>query len=183
MSSQHEIDELLRVLRQQMRERYHRMVPTGELLFDRFSKAAELGAGTASSVYDSSLVLGEVEIGENVWVGPNTILDGYHAKLSIGNWVTIAAGVCIYTHDSSKRYLSGGRDTGTTGAVTIGDCSVIGTLAVINPGVTIGKHCLIGSHALVNKDIPDNSIALGVPAKVVGRVNVSTNGSVKYDWD
>jgi len=174
---------MLSEMREQIKEQYNRVLPTGELFFDRFSKALELGAGRGSSVYDSSLVLGDVSIGENVWVGPNTVLDGFHAKLSIGNWVTIASGACIFTHDSSKHYLSGGRDKSVSAPVTIGDCTVIGTLAIINPGVSIGNHCLIGSHALVNSNIPDNSIALGMPAKVVGRVEIDELGNVNYLWD
>jgi len=182
MDSLDDLQTQLSQMRKNMREQYNRVVPTGELLFDRFSKASELGAGEGSSVYDSSLVLGDVSIGEHVWVGPNTILDGFHAKLSIGSWVTIASGACIFTHDSSKHYLSGGKDKSSTGAVTIGDCSVIGTLAIINPGVSIGDHCLIGSHSLVNTDIPNNSIAMGIPATVVGRVEIDDLGSVGYRW-
>lgn len=170
-------------MRKYMREQYRRVVPTGELLYDRFSKAFDLGAGEGSSVYDSSLVLGDVTIGEHVWVGPNTILDGFHAKLTIGSWVTIASGACIFTHDSSKHYLSGGKDTNTTGAVTIGDCSVIGTLAIINPGVSVGNHCLIGSHSLVNIDVPNNSIAMGIPATIVGRIEIDDKGRVNYRWN
>ena len=183
MQSDNKLEPMLSQMREQIRTQYNRVVPTGELLYDRFSKAAELGAGDSSSVYDSSLVLGEVTIGEHVWVGPNTILDGFHANLSIGDWVTIATGTCIYTHDSSKHYLSGGVAAITTGAVSIGDCSVVGTLTTINPGVSIGKHCLVGSHSLVNRDIPDNSIAMGIPAKVVGRVVIDEQGEVNYVWN
>jgi len=183
MEIQDDLSHFLAQKRKQIMEQYHRVLPTGELLYDRFTKASELRAGQGSSVYDSSLVLGEVAIGEHVWVGPNTILDGYHAKLSIGNWVTIASGACIFTHDSSKHYLSGGRDEYTIAPVSVGNCSVIGTLAIINPGVSIGDHCLIGSHALVNTDIPDNSIAMGIPATIVGRVEVDESGKVSYLWD
>lgn len=43
----------------------------------------------------------------------------------------------------------------------------IGTGVIIMPGVTIGKRCVIGAGAVVTRDIPDNSVAVGVPAKVI----------------
>jgi len=45
----------------------------------------------------------------------------------------------------------------------------IGAKSVINPGVTIGENALIGSGSVVTRDIPDNAIAFGNPARVVGK--------------
>ena len=47
----------------------------------------------------------------------------------------------------------------------------IGSHSTILPGVSIGKNSIIGAHSLVNKNIPDNVIAFGVPAKVVRQLN------------
>jgi acetyltransferase-like isoleucine patch superfamily enzyme len=47
----------------------------------------------------------------------------------------------------------------------------IGSHSTILPGVSIGKNSIIGAHSLVNKDIPDNVVAFGVPAKVVRKLN------------
>ena len=46
----------------------------------------------------------------------------------------------------------------------------IGSHSTILPGVSIGKNSIIGAHSLVNKDIPDNVVAFGVPAKVVRKL-------------
>lgn len=57
--------------------------------------------------------------------------------------------------------------------VKIGEGSWLGVgVAVI--GANIGKHCVIGSNAVVTKDIPDYSVAVGVPAKVIKRYNFAT---------
>ena len=56
-----------------------------------------------------------------------------------------------------------------TAPVSIGDHSLIGMGAVVQPGVTIGRHCLIGANAVVTKNIPDFSIAVGQPARVIRR--------------
>ncbi len=54
-----------------------------------------------------------------------------------------------------------------SGNVTIGDYSFVGTNATILPGVSIGKNCVVGAGAVVTKDIPDNTLALGSPAKPI----------------
>lgn len=51
--------------------------------------------------------------------------------------------------------------------VTIGNDVWIGGNVTILPGVTIGNNVVIGAGAVVNRDIPDNSVAVGVPAKIV----------------
>jgi len=57
------------------------------------------------------------------------------------------------------------------GKVTLKDNCRIGSHSTILPGVSIGKNSIIGAHSLVNKDIPDNVVAFGVPAKVVRKLN------------
>lgn len=169
--------------RQEMKDRYDRVLPSGELIFNRFEKGKYLKCGEGSSVYDTSVVMGEVEIGDHVWVGPYTLLEGSNAKLKIGNFVSIDAGVMIYTHDSTRYYVSGGKDPFVSGDVTIGDNTVIGTMSMIGCGVTVGKHCVIAAHSYVNRDVPDYSIAAGVPARVIGRVKIDENGHASFEYD
>jgi len=52
-----------------------------------------------------------------------------------------------------------------TGAVTIGAHTMIGAAAVVLPGISIGAHCTIGAGAVVTKDVPANTIVVGVPAR------------------
>ena len=59
--------------------------------------------------------------------------------------------------------------------VFIGDNTWIGEGVVIMPGVTIGKGCVIGAHSIVNSSIPDYSIAVGSPAKVIKKYNFEIN--------
>ena len=55
----------------------------------------------------------------------------------------------------------------STKPVVIGDDVWIGANAVILPGVTIGRHCVVAAGAVVTKDVPDNTVVAGVPAKVI----------------
>ena len=58
-------------------------------------------------------------------------------------------------------------DLEITKPITVGDNVYIGTNTIILPGVTIGNDVIIGAGAIVSKNIPDNSVAVGVPAKVI----------------
>lgn len=167
--------------RDEMRKNYNRVLPSGELIFNRFDKAQYLNCGEGSSVYDNCVVMGNVRIGDHVWVGPYTLLDGSNAELVIEDFISINTGVSIYTHDSTKHYVSGGIAPFEKGPVTIKSNTVIGTMSMIGCNVTIGTHCVIGAHSFVNMNIPDFSIAAGVPAKIIGRVVLDEEG-VQFEY-
>ena len=59
----------------------------------------------------------------------------------------------------------------SSGKVVLKNNCRIGSHSTILPGVSIGNNSIIGAHSLVNKDIPDNVVAFGVPAKVVRSLN------------
>ena len=59
----------------------------------------------------------------------------------------------------------------TNGKVILKNNCKIGSHSTILPGVTIGKNSIVGAHSLINKDIPDNVIAFGVPAKVIRKLD------------
>ena len=58
-----------------------------------------------------------------------------------------------------------------------------GDNVVILPGVTIGNGCVIGSNAVVTKDLPDNCIAVGIPAKVIKRYNAGLEKWCKFSLE
>ena len=62
-----------------------------------------------------------------------------------------------------------------SGKITLKNNCRIGSHTTILPGVTVGKNSIIGAHSLVNKNIPDNVVAFGIPARVVRKLN--HNGS------
>ena len=63
------------------------------------------------------------------------------------------------------------RDADIMGRIVVGNNVFIGADAIILPGVTIGNNCIIGCGAVVTRDIPDNSVAVGVPARVIETVD------------
>lgn len=66
-----------------------------------------------------------------------------------------------------------------TAPISIGNNSWIGEGVIIMPGVTIGEGCVIGAHSVVSKDIPDYSIAVGSPAKVIKKFDFTENKWIK----
>jgi acetyltransferase-like isoleucine patch superfamily enzyme len=163
------------------RERFDRSLPLGESISDRWERARSLGFGEGASIYHHSYVYGEVRVGRGSWIGPNTLLDG-SGRLEIGDFCSISAGVQIYTHDTVRWALSGGEAEYERAVTRIGDACFIGPCAVIAKGVSIGTRCVVGAHAYVNRDLADASIAMGVPARVVGRVVEGPRGEVALDY-
>lgn len=153
--------------RDQIKKDFNRVTPVGDYISDRWEKAKYLGFGENSSIYDSSLVLGNVVAGKNCWIGPFTILDGSGGELIIGDNCNISAGVHIYTHDTVDSVIYGGKTT--KASVIIGNNTYIGPNVVISKGVTIGDYVVVGANSFVDKDIPSNSKAFGTPAKIISK--------------
>lgn len=105
-----------------------------------------------------------VEIGENCHIY-GSLDNGHEYLISMGDNVTLASGSRILTHDGSTKKLLG---YSKVGRVDIGNDVFIGAASIILPNVKIGNQVVIGAGSVVTKDIPDNSVAVGSPARVVG---------------
>jgi acetyltransferase-like isoleucine patch superfamily enzyme len=93
--------------------------------------------------------------------------------VTIGNDVGIAGGVKILTHNGAARNLKHRRPAiQNFGSVVIGDGCFIGENAILLPGVSIGRGSIVGAGAVVAGAIPENSLVVGNPAKVVGRASL-----------
>ena len=160
-----ELQALLAQQHQQVQARWNRSLPFGDYIVDRWEKAQRLGFGEGSSIYDSALVLGNVKVGRNTWIGPFTVLDG-SGGLEIGDHCSISAGVQIYSHDTVKWAISGGVEPPARAPVYIGHRCYIGPNAIISKGVKIGDGCVIGANSLVNTDMPSGVRAWGTPARI-----------------
>lgn len=158
--------------RKEIADRFARTLPFGDYVVDRWEKARLLGFGQGSSIYDSSLVIGDVRVGENTWIGPFTVLDG-SGGLEIGSNCSISAGVQIYSHDTVDRSISGGELPIVQARTRIGSCCYLGPNVIVAKGVTIGDRVVVGANSLVNRDLPAGVKAFGTPCRVVGPLELS----------
>jgi maltose O-acetyltransferase len=107
-----------------------------------------------------------LKIGKECHVMGECILDPGHCWLiEIGDRVTLAPRVHILAHDASTKRILGYT---LIGQVIIGDDVFVGAGSIILPNVKIGSRVIIGAGSVVTRDIPDNSVAVGNPAKVIG---------------
>lgn len=118
------------------------------------------------SIYGSNSNV--LEIGQNSYIGMNSILNGYAAKLTIEENVSISQFVNIMV-DSGPNASPGMMRIFPIekGPITIGHDSWIGASAIIMPNVSLGEYCVVASNSFVNKSFPDFSIIGGTPAKLI----------------
>jgi acetyltransferase-like isoleucine patch superfamily enzyme len=160
------IRDFLRVLSTRKRQQFNRRVSIGDLLTERGDNAAAYGFGEGATMYDNVLVLGDVKVGRNTWIGPGCILDGSGGGLEIGDWCSISAGAQIYTHHTVNRSTSLGAEPVEYAPTKIGSGVYIGPNAIIQMGVTIGDKAIVGANSLINRDIPARAKAFGSPARI-----------------
>lgn len=128
----------------------------------------------------SSAVITErdkLDIGDNVWVNHYARIDA-SGGVMIGNGCQIGYSSMILSHSSHMAIRLNGeqyihmdvdaRKGYIHKEVYIGEYTFIGGHACIMPGVKIGKGCVVGVGSVVTKDVPDYSIVVGAPAKVIG---------------
>lgn len=113
-------------------------------------------------------IIGEPQIGEEVWIGAFTVIDG-SGGLSIGSGCDISSGVHIYTHSTVKRCVSNKTSPIERASSKIGENVHIGANAVLLMGVNIGDNCVIGAGAVVKEyfTAPPGSVIVGVPARIL----------------
>jgi len=109
-----------------------------------------------------------LEIGTGTYIGMNTIINGYAAKITISENVSIAQNVNIMTDSGPNASIKMQRIFPIQkGAVTIESNCWIGASSIIMPKVTLGDYCVVAANSFVNKSFPSFSIIGGNPARLI----------------
>lgn len=112
---------------------------------------------------------------DEYYIDPTVFFDNYdYSLIHIGKNVTISREVLFLTHDYSLyvglRLVDSALVSGLfLKEIRVGDNCFIGARAMLLPGTTIGRNCIIGSGAVVKGNIPENSIVVGNPARIIGK--------------
>jgi acetyltransferase-like isoleucine patch superfamily enzyme len=107
-----------------------------------------------------------LEIGSDCYIGSGALFDLVE-RIKLADDVVISANVAIFTHaDPGDRPLRKHYPR-KTGSVLVGQGSWLGAGCIVLPGVRIGRCCMIAAGAVVREDVPDDSVAAGVPARIV----------------
>lgn len=105
-------------------------------------------------------IYGTVEWGTEPWI------------ITLGNNVHITNGCKFITHDGGTLlFRKSIPDLEITKPITVGDNVYFGNDVLVLPGVNIGSNVVIGARAVVTKDIPDNTVVAGVPARVIKNID------------
>ena len=126
-------------------------------------------------IFPGATVIGDVRIGENVYIGAGSILRGDYGTIIIGDGTAIEEGVIVHARPGDKTVF-GKRVTVGHGAMihnaTIHDEAVLGMRCTVSDYAVVGKWVIVGEGCLVrnSQEIPDGKIAVGVPAEIIGDV-------------
>ena len=147
-------------------------------------RLGEIGRGCVSSYLTSSVHSGRnsriggdcrVRCPSNIWIGNNSYVNGGQlladdsSPIIIGNdcMISYCVHIRVDTHVYSNSNINMNAQGSQSKGIRIGDNVWIGYGVQIMSGVTIGSNVIVGAGAVVTKDVPDNVVVAGVPAKII----------------
>lgn len=111
-----------------------------------------------------------IHLGKNVFINSHCyLMDG--ANITIGNDVFIGPYCGFYTANHPLQYMPRNKGLEKALPITIGDNCWFGANVSVMPGVTIKSGCVVAAGAVITKDMPENSLIAGVPAKVIKKID------------
>jgi hypothetical protein len=127
--------------------------------------AIELGFTTPFGFADPSVDFPRsLSAGPGLWVNVGATLGG---ASSFGRFVLVNRGASVGHHAELGDFSSLGPNATLAGHVTLGLGALVGAGAVVLPGISVGDHATVGAGAVVTSDVPDRTLVLGNPARVV----------------
>lgn len=144
------------------------------MLYEFDGRKPKIGKG--SYVSETAILVGDVIIGDNCYIGHGAIIRGDYGTIKIGSGTAVEEGAIMHAPPDG---LSDIREKVTIGHGAILHCEKIGENSVIGMGAVLSLHSKVGEWSIVaegcvvkaHQEIPDNAIAAGNPAKIVRKLN------------
>ena len=130
----------------------------------KYQKLERLGKQFINAIHPSTTISKNTTIGSGVVIGPNSVVN---TDAVIGNNVIINTGA-IVEHDNiieDNTHIAPG--VCLAGGVRVKNSATVGIGAVVLDDLIIGQNAIIGAGAVVTRDVPDNAVVAGVPAKII----------------
>lgn len=139
-------------------------------------------------VYENATVIGTVVLEAGVSVWPYAVLRGDNEPIRVGRGSNVQESAVLHTDPGCPLTVGEGVTIGHQAMLhgcTIGDGTLVGIQAVVLNRARVGRNCLIGAGALVTegKEIPDNSLVVGAPARVVRTLTPEDIARMKLNTD
>jgi len=139
--------------------------------------------GKGCFIYESADVIGNVKLGKNCYIGPGARIRGDYGTITIGDNTAIEENVVIHARPNDITVIGSHVTIGHAAIIhnaTINDWAVIGMGSIVSDWAEIGQWAVVAEGAVVkNKQkIPDKSIAVGIPAKIISE----TSAEYEKQW-
>ncbi len=130
----------------------------------------------SSYIHANATVIGAVTIGKEVWIGPGAVLRGDYGEISVGSYSAIEDNCVVHARPGEHTAIGEHTTIGHGSVIHTGivdDWAVVGMASVVSDFAHVGEWAAIGEGAVVKSktEIPAESVAVGVPAKVIGKVS------------
>ena len=135
-------------------------------------------------VSETAVIIGDVQIGENCYIAPNCVIRGDWGRVIIGSECSVQGCCVIHARPDGETVVGNRVSVGHASVLhncTIKDFGLVGMNAVVSDYAVVGERSVVGEGCVVRQgqEIPPESIAVGVPAKVVGKL--TEEQMEKYD--
>jgi phenylacetic acid degradation protein len=146
-------------------------------------KTPSIGAGTY--VHPSADVFGDVTIGEGCWIGPGARIRGDYGAIVIGSYTSVEDNCVVHARPGEQttigNWVTIGHGSVIHNVKILSDYAIIGMGAVVSDWAEVGRWAVVGEGAVVRQGqvIPDEHIAVGVPARVLEK---RISEAYKAEW-